>query len=68
MNRRPTGFVATCRCGWVVGAMDLERTGRTDAGKILGQWLFNGCTVAPRFEGTWSVTVESCRCTQEPTQ
>lgn len=65
MRRRPTGFVATCRCGRVVGAMDFSRTERVDAGKILGKWLFDGCTVAPRFEGSWSVVVEGCNCEED---
>lgn len=59
---RPTGFVATCQCGIVVGAMDFTRTPRADAGKILGKWLFDGCTVEPRFVGTWTVVVQQCQC------
>jgi hypothetical protein len=62
MKRKPTGFVATCQCGVVVGAMDAERTDRAEASKLLGTWLSEGCTVAPRFTGSWSVTVEACRC------
>lgn len=61
-KERPSGFVATCRCGVVIGAMDFDRTERKDAGRILGQWLFDGCTVAPYFAGTWSVHVLACRC------
>jgi len=61
-KRKPTGFVATCQCGVVVGAMDYARTDRKESGRILGDWLANGCTVAPRFDFTWSVTVEPCRC------
>lgn len=61
-KRTPTGFVATCQCGDVVGAMDFFRTDRKDAGKILGEWLANGCTIAPRFEGTWTVNVTACKC------
>lgn len=60
--QKPTGFVATCRCGAVVGALDAERTDRADMGKLLGKWLFAGCTVAPRFAGTWSETIAACRC------
>lgn len=62
MKRKPRGFVATCQCGRVTGAMDAERTDPKDAGKILGGWLSDGCTVTPRFEGTWSVRVERCTC------
>ena len=62
VKRQPTGFVATCQCGVIVGAMDYTRTDRKDAGQILGKWLHDGCTVEPRFAGTWEVTVEACRC------
>lgn len=34
---RPVGFVATCQCGVVTGAMDFESTGRREAGKIIGE-------------------------------
>lgn len=61
-REQPTGFVATCRCGKVVGAMDCQRTRREDACQILGRWLADGCTIAPRFAGTWSVKVEQCVC------
>lgn len=61
-KKTPTGFVATCQCGVIVGAMDYARTDRKDAGQILGKWLHDGCTVEPRFAGTWSATVEACRC------
>ena len=40
MKRRPTGFVATCQCGVAIGAMDINRTERADAGRLLA----NGCT------------------------
>ena len=59
---RPVGFVATCRCGVVTGAMDFERTDRREAGAILGRWLFEGCTVEPRFDHNWSVFIEPCKC------
>ncbi|WP_201766958.1 hypothetical protein [Chrysiogenes arsenatis] len=62
MKRKPTGFVAKCQCGVIVGAMDYDRTDRKDAGQILGKWLHDGCTVEPQFAGTWSVTVKACRC------
>jgi hypothetical protein len=42
--------------------MDFNRTERRDAGKILGQWLFDGCSVDPRFEGCWRVDVAQCKC------
>lgn len=62
---RPTGFVAVCRCGQTVGALDANRTERKEMGQILGRWLFEGCTVSPRFDGTWSAAIESCLCGME---
>lgn len=59
---KPTGWVATCQCGVDVGAIDAERTERTDAGKILGRWIADGCTITPQFAGSWSAKIESCRC------
>lgn len=63
-RRKPTGFLATCQCGVVIGAMDYQRTERRDAGKLLGEWLAHGCTVSPQFSGTWSVNVAACRCSE----
>ncbi len=62
MKQKPTGFVATCQCGAIIGAMDYARTDRRDAGKILGQWIADGCTITPRFTGSWSETVTKCKC------
>jgi hypothetical protein len=62
MKKKPTGFVATCQCGELIGAMDYDRTDRKEAGKILGQWIADGCTIEPRFSGNWSVTVTACKC------
>lgn len=64
MKLKPTGFVAKCQCGVAVGAMDIERTERKDAGHMLGEWLSSGCTVEPRFGGTWSEHIEPCKCKQ----
>lgn len=61
-KRKPNGFVALCQCGVYVGALDARRTDRKDMGKLLGEWLMDGCTVEPRFVDTWSVQIESCRC------
>ena len=63
--KKPTGFVAICQCGKIIGAMDLRRTDRVDAGKILGEWLYRGCTVEPRFGGQWQETLSSCECEVE---
>lgn len=62
MKHKPTGFIATCQCGEVVGAMDYERTDRQEAGKLLGQWIADGCTIEPRFTGNWSTNVTACKC------
>ena len=65
-KQKPTGFIAICQCGEVVGAMDYIRTERKDAGKIIGKWLAKGCTVQPKFVGIWSVTVTACKCKDAP--
>jgi hypothetical protein len=62
MKNKPTGFVATCQCGEVVGALDYMRTDRKESGKILGGWIADGCTIAPRFTGDWRVHVTGCKC------
>lgn len=62
MKKKPTGFVAVCQCGAIVGALDYGRTDRRDAGKIMGQWLADGCTVSPRFESSWSEKLSACKC------
>lgn len=62
MKKRPIGFVAICQCGNTLGAMDYERTDRKDAGELLGKWLFEGCTVEPRFAGWESEAIKACQC------
>lgn len=59
---KPTGYIAICRCGVVIGAMDCNRTDRREAGKLLGLWLSDGYTVVPQFSGLWSVQLQVCRC------
>lgn len=59
---QPTGYVATCRCGAIIGATDAERTERRELGQLLGGWLAAGCTVSPRFEPSWEVRLASCKC------
>lgn len=61
-RRQPTGFVARCQCGVITGALDVERTHPKDLGVLLGKWLMQGCTVEPRFEGSWSAPVGACQC------
>lgn len=65
MSKKPTGFIAICQCGAIIGAMDYNRTARKEAGKLLGKWLSDGCTIEPRFVGSWSVNIEVCRCKQK---
>lgn len=62
MAKKPTGFVATCQCGVITGALDATRTDNKDAGRILGGWLSKGCTVTPQFAGTWSAHIHPCQC------
>lgn len=62
MKRKPTGFVAICQCGKAVGALDGARTDQKDAGKLLGKWLSDGCTVQPMFDGTWVAEIKPCAC------
>mgnify|MGYP000869370571 CR=1 FL=1 len=66
MKRKPNGFVAVCQCGATVGAMGYERTGRRDAGQLLGRWLADGCTIKPQFSATWKATIEQCQCDTDP--
>jgi hypothetical protein len=68
MKKKPTGFIATCQCGKVVGAMNYEHADRKDAGKMLGKWISDGCTIEPRFDGKWSVTVTACECGSDATE
>ncbi len=68
MKRKPTGFVATCQCERTVGALDFTRSTQADTGKILGRWLQDGCTVTPRFTGSWEVKVEACTCEPQRAQ
>ena len=62
-KRKPSGYVARCRCGVITGAIDLERSDRTEVSKIRGQWVGDGLTLEPRF-GAWSEIVEGCKCEQ----
>ncbi|WP_210499147.1 hypothetical protein [Vibrio crassostreae] len=61
-KKKPTGFIAKCQCDNIIGAMDYGRTDRKEAGKILGQWIADGCTIIPKFDYTWSADVNSCTC------
>lgn len=61
-KKQPTGFVATCQCGAIVGAMDYTRTDRTESGKLLGRWLADGCTIEPMFASNWQASIQQCEC------
>jgi hypothetical protein len=45
-----------------VGALDANNTEQKDMGRMLGKWLFDGCTVEPRFEGIWTADIKPCQC------
>ena len=62
MKKKPNGFVAICQCGYVVGALDYNRSDRKESGKIIGKWLHDGCTVEPRFDSMWQEIIVSCKC------
>jgi len=62
VRRPPTGYVAKCRCGRLVGAVDAVRTPREEAGKILGVWLYEGKTIIPKFGDSWEADLSSCNC------
>lgn len=62
MKQKPTGFIAICQCGEIVGAIDYQRADRKEAGLLLGKWLHHGCKIEPQFKGTWNVKVTSCIC------
>jgi hypothetical protein len=61
-KKKPTGFIAKCQCGLNVGAMDYINTDKAEAGRILGKWLHDGCTVIPMFDSSWQVTCSPCEC------
>jgi hypothetical protein len=61
-TQKPSGFVALCHCGKIIGAMDYQRTQPRDAGRVLGDWLVAGMTVKPMFGSSWSVNLEACAC------
>lgn len=58
---RPSGFVAKCRCGVYVSAVDVLRTPAVYARMMLGRWLWDGLTVEPRF-GSWGDKIGACQC------
>ena len=65
-KRKPTGFVAICQCKVTTGALDLKRTDHAEVSRLLGKWLADGCTVEPRFDGTWEAQIQRCQCANNP--
>lgn len=61
-KKKPTGFKAQCQCGVIIGALDYTRTDRKESGKIMGQWLHDGCMIIPQFDSGWQTTVNFCQC------
>lgn len=61
-KRKPTGFVAICQCDETIGAIDYNNTGKKDTGRLLGKWLEEGCSIVPKFEGTWTAIISNCKC------
>lgn len=61
-KKTPTGFIAECQCGLIIGAIDYKRTDKKDSGRILGRWLHDGCKIIPKFDSSWQVTCNACRC------
>lgn len=57
----PSGYVAVCKCGRRIGAVDATRVDRADLSKMLGEWLISGKTVVPKF-GRFEVELRSCQC------
>ena len=66
MKKKPTGFIAICQCGKVIGAMDYIRTDRVEAGNLLVKWLDDGCIIQPQFNDSWGVQVFKCCCEDSP--
>ncbi len=62
IRRAPTGYVATCQCGGVIGAIDIIRASKELVGKTMGSWVARGCTLTPRFESTWEHQLTGCTC------
>lgn len=58
----PTGYIAECQCGLIVGALDYTRTERKEAGQIIGKWLHEGCKIIPQFNSSWQITINTCKC------
>lgn len=61
-KKSPTGFIAKCQCGLIIGALDYLRTDRKEAGKIIGKWVHDGCKIIPKFDSSWQSTCNHCAC------
>lgn len=61
--RAPTGFVAFCRCGKKVAALDFDRDHY--AARRVMQWLAQGRAVHPIHGSDFRVVLEACACGEE---
>ena len=63
MTTRHIEALGAIAFGMVVAALDARRTEPKEMSRLLGEWLFkDGCTVEPRFAGTWSEIIKPCQC------
>lgn len=62
MRKRPTGWVARCQCGELIGALDRDRSEQPEISRCISGWLAAGCAIEPRFGSNWSVDLVKCGC------
>lgn len=60
--KRPTGYIATCQCGSIVGALDLQRCDEETVAHMLGKWVAQGRALSPMFEPHWTAAITGCTC------
>jgi len=58
----PFGFIAKCKCGKSIGAMQIINEDQGESSRILIEWLRSGYTIEPQLDKNWSVMVELCEC------
>lgn len=66
-GKRPSGFVAWCRCGTPVACVNHEGMNPDDVRTMLCRWLWDGFEVEPKF-GSWVVSINACQCEKEGEQ
>lgn len=57
----PTGFIAICRCGNIVGVLNYRNTPQEQIGAIMGEWFHKGYNVQARF-GRFNHKIQKCEC------